>query len=388
MRIKWNIKYTTIAVYIFIVSALSILFYLITSEVSLFKIQVGKYLSTFQPIIIGFVFAYIFNFILEFYEETLLKFLSFKRLKGKGSRITGIILTYSTVILLLYLFLNFVLPQLISSMVGLVNDIPSYVKDISKRIVDFSNQFYLDEEYYGILLEKWDEFVEYIIKFVTDLIPKLGNFTKTILSSIWNIILGIIISIYLLIDKEKFLALGRKLTYSLFSQKRADRTIELIRRGDHIFGRFLTGKILDSLIIGILTFIILSIFKIPYTILVSFIVGITNIIPFFGPFIGAVPSFFIILFESPPKALWFLIIILVIQQIDGNIIGPKILGDSLGISAFWILFSLLIGGKLLGFVGLIIGVPLFVFIYSIIKDIVEARLERKGLPIETKNYYE
>lgn len=387
MRIKWNIKYTTIAVYIFIVSALSILFYLITSEVSLFKIQVGKYLSTFQPIIIGFVFAYIFNFILEFYEETLLKFLSFKRLKGKGSRITGIILTYSTVILLLYLFLNFVLPQLISSMVGLVNDIPSYVKDISKTIADFSNQFYLDEEYYGILLEKWDEFVDYIIKFATDLIPKLGNFTKTILSSIWNIILGIIVSIYLLIDKEKFLALGRKLTYSLFSQKRADRTIELIRRGDHIFGRFLTGKILDSLIIGILTFIILSIFKIPYTILVSFIVGITNIIPFFGPFIGAVPSFFIILFESPPKALWFLIIILVIQQIDGNIIGPKILGDSLGISAFWILFSLLIGGKLLGFVGLIIGVPLFVFIYSIIKDIVEARLERKGLPIETKNYY-
>src|SRR5690625_86131 len=388
MRIKWNIKYTTIAVYIFIVSALSILFYLITSEVSLFKIQVGKYLSTFQPIIIGFVFAYIFNFILEFYEETLLKFLSFKRLKGKGSRITGIILTYSTVILLLYLFLNFVLPQLISSMVGLVNDIPSYVKDISKTIADFSNQFYLDEEYYGILLEKWDEFVDYIIKFATDLIPKLGNFTKTILSSIWNIILGIIVSIYLLIDKEKFLALGRKLTYSLFSPKRADRTIELIRRGDHIFGRFLTGKILDSLIIGILTFIILSIFKIPYTILVSFIVGITNIIPFFGPFIGAVPSFFIILFESPPKALWFLIIILVIQQIDGNIIGPKILGDSLGISAFWILFSLLIGGKLLGFVGLIIGVPLFVFIYSIIKDIVEARLERKGLPIETKNYYE
>jgi len=388
MRIKWNIKYTTIAVYIFIVSALSILFYLITSEVSLFKIQVGKYLSTFQPIIIGFVFAYIFNFILEFYEETLLKLLSFKRLKGKGSRITGIILTYSTVILLLYLFLNFVLPQLISSMVGLVNDIPSYVKDISKTIADFSNQFYLDEEYYGILLEKWDEFVDYIIKFATDLIPKLGNFTKTILSSIWNIILGIIVSIYLLIDKEKFLALGRKLTYSLFSQKRADRTIELIRRGDHIFGRFLTGKILDSLIIGILTFIILSIFKIPYTILVSFIVGITNIIPFFGPFIGAVPSFFIILFESPPKALWFLIIILVIQQIDGNIIGPKILGDSLGISAFWILFSLLIGGKLLGFVGLIIGVPLFVFIYSIIKDIVEARLERKGLPIETKNYYE
>jgi predicted PurR-regulated permease PerM len=125
----------------------------------------------------------------------------------------------------------------------------------------------------------------------------------------------------------------------------------------------------------------------PYVTLVSFIVGITNIIPFFGPFIGAVPSFFIILFVSPTKALWFLLIIFIIQQIDGNIIGPKILGDSLGISAFWILFSLLVAGKFLGFIGLVIGVPLFVFVYSIIKDIVENRLKKKGLPIETKEYY-
>jgi len=121
--------------------------------------------------------------------------------------------------------------------------------------------------------------------------------------------------------------------------------------------------------------------------LVSFIVGITNIIPFFGPFIGAIPSFFIILFISPVKAIWFLVIILIIQQIDGNIIGPKILGDSLGISAFWILFSLLVAGKIFGFAGMIIGVPLFVLIYSIIKDIVEYRLDKKGLPKETEKYY-
>ena len=149
----------------------------------------------------------------------------------------------------------------------------------------------------------------------------------------------------------------------------------------------MTGKILDSLIIGILTFIVLKIVKMPYVTLVSFIVGITNIIPFFGPFIGAVPSFFIILFVSPVKAIWFLVIILIIQQIDGNIIGPKILGDSLGISAFWILFSLLVAGKIFGFIGMVIGVPLFVFIYSIIKDIVEYRLDKKGLPKDTDKYY-
>ena len=133
-------------------------------------------------------------------------------------------------------------------------------------------------------------------------------------------------------------------------------------------------------------FTILTIFKMPYTILISVIIGITNIIPFFGPFLGAIPSFVIIMFVSPTKALWFLLIILIIQQLDGNIIGPKILGDSIGISAFWILFSLLVAGKLLGLVGMIIGVPLFAIIYSIIKDIVEFRLNKKGLPKETDDY--
>ena len=162
--------------------------------------------------------------------------------------------------------------------------------------------------------------------------------------------------------------------------------MELTTRANKIFGDFLSGKILDSMIVAVLTFVILMLVKMPYAMLVSFIIGMTNIIPFFGPFIGAVPSFFIILFISPQKAILFIIIIIVIQQIDGNIIGPKILGDSLGISPFWILFSLLIFGKLLGFIGLVIGVPLFVLAYSIIKDLVESRLEKKGLPTKTKDY--
>jgi len=387
MKINWNKKYNTIAIYALIISILSILFYLIASEVNLFKIQVGKYISTLQPIIIGFVMAYIFNFILELYEDNIIYRLTDKRKNKKSYRIIAIILTYVTVFLLLYLFLNFVLPQLISSIVGLANDIPHYVTNISREITDIVSQLNIEQEYYNFILEKWNEFVNYILEFATDLIPKLGNFAKNILSSIWNIVLGLIVSIYLLIDKEKFLALGRKVVNATFTKETADRIMRLMRRSDHIFGRFLSGKILDSFIVGILTFIILSIFKMPYTTLISFIIGITNIIPFFGPFIGAVPSFFIIVFVSPVKALWFLLIILVIQQIDGNIIGPKILGDSLGISAFWILFSLLVAGKILGFVGLIIGVPLFVLIYSIIKDIVENKLEKKGLPKDTKDYY-
>lgn len=388
MKFKWNERYNTIAIYSLIVAFISIVFYLIASEVSQFKIHVGQYISTVYPIIIGLVMAYLFNFILEFFEKHLLKNMMTKEKGKKLGRILGILLTYIVVSFLLYLFIKFVLPQLVSSIIGLVNDIPSYITEISREVIKFTNELNIEQEYYNILLEKWNEFQAFIINFATGLIPKLGNMAKSILSSIWNIALGIIVSVYLLIEKEKFMALSRKIVTSMFSERTRDKIFELARRGDHIFGRFLSGKILDSTIIGILTFIILTIFKMPYTILVSFIVGVTNIIPFFGPFIGAVPSFFIILFVSPVKALWFLVIILVIQQIDGNIIGPKILGDSLGISAFWILFSLLVTGKLLGFVGMVIGVPLFVFIYSIIKDIVEYQLDKRGLPKETKDYYD
>lgn len=387
MKVNWNIKYTTAAIYSFIVIALSIVFYLIASEVNLFRIQVGKYLSTLQPIIIGLSMAYLFNFILEFIEVRLIDNLFKKKFNKSFKRIFSLFLTYAIVAFLLFLFLNFVLPQLVSSLVGLATDIPNHFANISKIVLRFTNQLNIREEYYKLIVDRWNEFVNYMINFATDLIPIFGNVVKGVLSSIWNIVLGIIVSIYLLVEKEKFLALSRKVTLSIFSKERANRTMELARRVDTIFGRFLSGKILDSFIIGVLTFIVLNIFKMPYVTLVSFIVGITNIIPFFGPLIGAVPSFFIILFISPIKALWFLLIIFIIQQIDGNIIGPKILGDSLGISAFWILFSLLVAGKLLGFIGLVIGVPLFVFIYSVVKDIVEERLRKKGLPIDTKEYY-
>ena len=318
--------------------------------------------------------------------KRLFEFPSLKKSKRKVKRGIGLLLTYLTVALFIYLFLIFVFPQLVSSIVGLANDIPTYISNITSLVNEFNSKYEIQEEYYKLLVEQWEKYKDSIIRFVTNLIPILGNITKTILSSVWNIVLGLIVSIYLLIDKERFFSLGKKITKALFSEERANRIIELSHRSNKIFGNFLSGKILDSIIIGILTFIVLTIVKMPYTILVSFIVGITNIIPFFGPFIGAIPSAIIIFFVSPIKSLWFIVIIFIIQQIDGNIIGPKILGDSLGISAFWILFSLLVAGKMFGFIGLVIGVPLFVLVYSIIKDIIENRLDRKGLPRETDKY--
>ncbi len=386
MKVEWNKKYTTIAIYAFLVISSSIIVYLMASQAEDLKIKFSGMIATMQPFIIGSAIAYIINFILNFYEKVVFELKYLNKLNRKYRRGIGLLLSYLTAIIVISLFMQFVLPQLVDSIVGLANNIPQYVNDASHVITEISEKFNLESKYMNMIVEKWNELLNYIITLLTNLIPVIGNFIMTLGSSILNIIIGIIVSIYILIDKEKFIALSRKVTFSIFSAERSKRIVELAQRSNETFGKFLSGKILDSLIIGILTFIILTIFKMPYILLISVVIGITNIIPFFGPFFGAIPSAIIILCVSPIKALWFIGIILVIQQIDGNIIGPKILGDSIGISAFWILFSLLIFAKFLGLIGMIIGVPIFAIIYSIIKENVERRLKAKGLPVETEKY--
>ncbi len=386
MKINWNEKYTTISVYTFMVICCSIIFYSLINSLDKVTGNLGILLSTLQPFIIGFVIAYLLNFILVFYENRLLKTSFGKGLKNKSKRGISLLLTYITTFFMLYLFTLFVLPQLVDSISGLVNDVPTYIANATKLIEEFSKNIDLNNEYVGMALEQWNKFVETTANIVTNLLPIIGGAIKDIAASVWNIVIGMIISIYMLLEKERFIALGKKLTYASLSRNHANVVIDLGRRSNDTFGKFLSGKIIDSAIIGVLTFVLLTIFKMPYTLLVSVIVGITNIIPFFGPFIGAIPAFIIIMFVSPVKALWFLVLIFIIQQLDGNIIGPKILGDSIGISAFWILFAILVAGNLLGIVGMIIGVPVFAIIYSIIKEVTELNLKKKGLPSDTKDY--
>lgn len=386
MKVNWNSKYTTIAIYSFIVAISVILFYLAISQVTIFTDKLDSILVVMQPFIIGFSIAYIVNFLLNFYENKVFETKYIKKIKLKSKRGLAILFSYITTFFIISMFVKFLLPQLIDSVVGLVNDIPSYITNTTNFVNEIIMKLNIEDQYSQVLMDNFNSLVNYIIRFATNLIPALGGFLASVASSIWNVILGIIVSVYLLIDKEKLCALSKKITYGLFPELYADEIIKLVDRSNYTFGRFLVGKIIDSLIIGVLTFIILTIFKMPYTILVSVIVGITNIIPFFGPFIGAIPSFIIILFVSPVQALWFLLIILFIQQLDGNVIGPKILGDSIGISAFWILFSILVAGKLLGIVGMIIGVPLFAIFYSIVKEFIESKLRKKGLKTETKEY--
>lgn len=386
MKADWNKKYTTIAIYGFLLALSIILVYFFISQVNIFTDKLDYILIVMQPFIIGFVIAYIINFLLDFYEKKFFEISYIKKLNIKSTKGISIFLSYLTALLILSMIIKFLFPQLMGSIMGLVNDIPRYISIANEFASELINNLDLSQENSSLIMENFNKSVDYIIRFVTNLIPALGLFIGNLISGIWNLVLGIIVSIYLLIDKEKLLALGKKIAYALLSERHANFLVELVHKSNYTFGRFIIGKIIDSAIIGVLTFVILTVFKMPYTILISFIVGITNIIPFFGPFIGAVPSFVIILFISPVKALWFLVIIFVIQQLDGNFIGPKILGDTIGISAFWVLFSILVAGKILGILGMIIGVPLFAIIYSIIKDIIEAKLRTKGLKTETKDY--
>jgi len=301
-------------------------------------------------------------------------------------KVLALILAYFFAAAFIALFLAFILPQLISSITGLVRELPRYIQNISEFISQLSETYTLDPRIVGFLNERWIELGDSLNSLAKDILPMTLEFLRNTAMSIWNIFLGIVISIYLLADKTKFAATGKKLIYGLLNPYHAAKVLELLSRTQRIFSKFLVGKVLDSLIVGIIAFVALSIFKMPYVILISFIIAVTNIIPFFGPFIGAVPSFIIIFFVSPIQALWFLLFIFLLQQLDGNYIGPKILGDSLGISSFWILFAILVGGKILGFAGLIAGVPLFVLIYSIIKEYVEMRLKNKGMPQSTTAY--
>ncbi|WP_312652781.1 AI-2E family transporter [Proteiniclasticum sp.] len=386
MKIEWNRKYTTIAVYAFIVLASAGLFFIILSGLSEFTLAIGSYISILYPFLYGFVIAYILNFFMVFAEKWLNKTTLREVRYRKFRKVLALVLAYFFAAAFIALFLAFILPQLISSITGLVKELPRYIQNISDFISQLSETYTFDQRIVEFLNERWIELGDALNNLAKDLLPMTLDFLRNTAMSIWNIFLGIVISLYLLADKTKFAATGKKVIYGLLTPSHATKVLELLGRTQRIFSKFLVGKVLDSLIVGIIAFVALSIFKMPYVILISFIIAVTNIIPFFGPFIGAVPSFIIIFFVSPIQALWFLLFIFLLQQLDGNYIGPKILGDSLGISSFWILFAILVGGKVLGFAGLIAGVPLFVLIYSIIKEYVEMKLKNKGMPESTDAY--
>lgn len=379
----------------FLVVACCIMFYFLFLRFSVISDILSKVLGILKPVIYGFVIAYLLNPIVKFVEihvePVLIERVKSKELAKKASRSIGIVVGLIVGIALVVALCNMVIPELYKSIRDLIITLPDQLNDMVEKISKMSMDDSTVSTIIKNIVREGTNALQDWLK--TDLMRQtniiMTNLTAgmlNVISEIMNAVIGVIVSVYVLFSKETFGGQCKKTVYALMKPDHANMVIHLTRKSNEIFGGFIIGKIIDSTIIGILCFICLSIMDMPYTLLVSVIVGVTNVIPFFGPYIGAVPSAILIMLSNPMKGLYFVIFILVLQQIDGNIIGPKILGDSTGLSAFWVVVSILLGGGLFGFVGMIMGVPTFAVLYYIVDMMLNQRLEKKKLPVDWEYY--
>lgn len=383
IKLNSNIAKRTIS-NIIIVSVGIILFFIIKNLGGIFN-KVGEIIRLLMPFIYGFAIAYLLAIPLKFLEDKVLKFMD-KKNQYKAKRFISITITYISAAILISIVFAILVPELSRSIYTLLENIPEYINALEEYINNIVIALNLNADMVEELVKDFNSISKYITSIAGTAVLDLFQFSANITQSILNIFIATIISIYLLAGKEKFFAQTKKFLYAILPEKTVKYVVELTRSSHKTFIGFLGGKLLDSLIIGIICFVGMKIFKMPYPLLVSFIIGITNIVPVFGPFIGAVPSVIIIFIASPIKALWFILFILVLQQFDGNILGPKILGNSTGLTAFWVMFAILLGNGLFGLVGMILGVPTFAVIYSIIVSMINNILKEKGLSVETKEY--
>ena len=359
----------------------------------------AKLFSVLTPVLYGLGMAYLLAPIVNFLERAILRLRDkLERKRSRAIRIhkgwlraASIFLTWAVVLVLVYLLLSMLVPQLVDSITTLVNNLESYYTTIYNWVTGLLSD---NPELKDLFNRYYNETIQWL---TTKLLPGLQtavtNFTGSLVTGVWsvviftkNFLIGIIVSVYLLAAKEKSAARCCKLLYGVLPEEQAKFAMRGFRRMDHIFSGFVRGKLLDSLIIGILCFIGCSILKLPYTPLVSVVVGVTNVIPFFGPFLGAIPCALLILLVSPLKCLYFVIFIFLLQQLDGNVIGPKILGDSTGISSLWVIVAILVGGGFGGVLGMFLGVPIFACLQVLVRWLLNTRLEKRHMPLQAWEY--
>lgn len=357
--------------------SLSVIFFFLLYRLRSVEEILTRIVEILRPFIYGGVIAYLLRPMCNWYSEGFLQLTKGKREKlAEGLAVTCSMLTG---LLFVYLFIIMIAPQIYQSAASLWDTIPQKVEQLvawatatfgeNEILLNYFNAGY--QEIYTAL-DKWVE--ETLVPQVSNIVSGVGLGVWKVLLFLKDLLIGLIVAVYLLGSRKKFRRQGIMLVRSTFKPRWADLILEEIAYIDKMFGGFIDGKLVDSAIIGVLCYIGCSVFKFPNALLVSAIVGVTNVIPFFGPFIGAVPSILLILIEDPIKSVWFALFVLGLQQLDGNIIGPKILGNHTGVSSFWVLFSILLFGGLWGLVGMIVAVPLFAVVYDLIK-----RLVRKGL---------
>ena len=358
--------------------ALSIIFFFFIYRYEGFGDAVSTLTGILMPFIYGTAIAYLLKPVCNTIEAFLRRFIP-EKWNGLISALS-IAATILFGLLVIYALLMMIIPQLVSSVTALYYTAQANITKFVRwaNHVEFveSNQFIndaLNSAYraLNVNLDNLDSWVKSnLMPSMQNIVSGVGIGVLSVVTWVKNLVIGIIVAVYMLASRKRFVQQAKLILYSLLKPRWAELIIEEVKYADKMFGGFINGKIMDSAIIGVLCYIGCMIFKFPSALLVSVIIGVTNVIPFFGPFIGAVPATLLILIQDPIKALWFILFVLVLQQLDGNVIGPKILGNTTGLSSFWVLFAILLFGGLWGFVGMIIGVPLFAVIYDIIKKLV------------------
>ena len=387
MKFKWTDDTASRVVTGSVIAAAAIVFYFLMLNIGGIFDVIKNIFRILSPFIIGFVIAYLLTRPVNFIERVLNRRL-FKKAKKQHSinRGIAIVLVIILVMLLLALVMYSIIPQLIESVTTLARNADGYIKSINVLLDKLFTHFNIDASFFDEILGSSQEMFKSITEYVASKLPQLLDFSVSVGSGISNFFIGFVVSVYMLSGKERFAAQIKKILFAVFPHRFVDETIGAFSYMHETFGKYFSGQTIDSVVLGIICFILMSVFKMEYALLISMIIMITNFIPFIGPFIGAIPSAFILLMVQPTKVIWFIIMIVVLQQIEGNIIAPKIVGKTTGLSSFWVVFSIIIGSGLFGITGVILAVPAFSVIYTFAKRFIERRLRKKNMPVKTTDY--
>ena len=374
--IKNNLKpYMLIATYIIVLAY-------IVLNLSTVWTFLGKILGILSPFLLAIAIAFVLNIPMKLIENKILKFMDnskkFPFLKY-FKRALSIVITILLVVSLLTTLIIFVIPQLVDSFSKLIDSVPSYVQSFEHLVTSNLGNFQGFDKVWNDILNAWKDVLSFAGQFLGVTLNRLVNITVSLTSGVVNFFLAVIFAIYMLASKEVLIFQCKKLLYAHLKEKTANYILKVGRLSNETFQKFIAGQCTEAVIIGTLCFIGMLILRLPYALLIGFIVGVTSLIPIFGAFLGTIPSAFLIFIINPIKALVFIIFIIVLQQFEGHLIYPKVVGNYIGLSAIWVMFAMLVGGSLLGFVGLLIGIPLFGVIYKLLKENTNNKLISKEL---------
>lgn len=380
-------KVVQIGIMAFLVIAACITFTFVLINVKEIISFIGDIISIMMPLVFGLVLAYIMHPIVNLFDRKVFK----KVEKEKTRRNLSILCTLFAILGVFSAIFSIVLPELFQSIQSLIINVPDYLKDLEVYILNWLND---NQELKVAVMENYDKVAEYIVDaannvvlpVVDDVVNGLSTGIFGVVNFLFNLVIGLVFAVYLLANTKKFGAGIRKTLYSFFDVDKVNGFIDEIKHINHVFGQFMVGKVCDSSIVALSTFLFLLIFGYPYPLLIAVIIGLTDLIPYFGPYIGTIPSALLICLVDPIKALTFILWIVVLQQIDSNLITPRIQTKATGLPSFWVLFAITLFGGLFGIIGLLIAVPCFTIIYELVCELVDKNLKKKSMPTEIEYY--